>query len=408
MRMKYKKFIAQGAALILLAAVSVSACAPAAGSSAVKPDVTGTTSSAEETEPKTETVLVDEYPQINALMEQYYRNYASGDAKALKKIAHPLSDAEKSYIAAFSKYVDSYENMKCYTGTGVSDGEFVVAVTMDMKFKGIDTSASNLEYFYIRKEESGAYYIDNAYSQFNQTNQENETDKEISARMMEFEQGESIVNLQKQVQKAYDDAVASDSALEKMVKNTLQDVISSWASEYNSKADTKPVKQEKEPDNSKKNEKTNEKTETAKKRTAYTKTEVNLRKKRGTDSEILKTLGAGTKVTVYGKSQDGWYKVKAKGITGYIKSSYIVSDKSKAKKENNGKQTASDTVYYNEGEQIRLSESVNVRTAMSKDADLAGVAYQGEVVTVIMSYAEGWTKVSWNGQTGYIKTEYLK
>ena len=29
-------------------------------------------------------------------------------------------------------------------------------------------------------------------------------------------------------------------------------------------------------------------------------------------------------------------------------------------------------------------------------------------VTVVMSYAEGWTKVKWNGETGYIKTSLLQ
>ena len=34
--------------------------------------------------------------------------------------------------------------------------------------------------------------------------------------------------------------------------------------------------------------------------------------------------------------------------------------------------------------------------------------YPVSVLTVVMSYAEGWTKVTWNGQTGFVKTEYLK
>ena len=41
-------------------------------------------------------------------------------------------------------------------------------------------------------------------------------------------------------------------------------------------------------------------------------------------------------------------------------------------------------------------------------ADKVGVAYAGEKVTVVMSYAEGWTKVTWKNKTGYIKTDLLK
>ena len=39
---------------------------------------------------------------------------------------------------------------------------------------------------------------------------------------------------------------------------------------------------------------------------------------------------------------------------------------------------------------------------------LVGVAYAGDSVTVQMSYAEGWTKVTWKDKEGYVKTEFLK
>ena len=45
---------------------------------------------------------------------------------------------------------------------------------------------------------------------------------------------------------------------------------------------------------------------------------------------------------------------------------------------------------------------------MDTNSDKVGVAYPGEEVTVEMSYAEGWTKVKWDGKTGYIKTDLLQ
>ena len=85
-------------------------------------------------------------------------------------------------------------------------------------------------------------------------------------------------------------------------------------------------------------------------------------------------------------------------------------DKSKVKKSKKPKQNndSSAPSYFPEGKSITLTQTVNVRTSMSESADLVGLAYQGDVVTVIMSYAEGWTKVSWNDQTGYVKTDILK
>ncbi len=45
---------------------------------------------------------------------------------------------------------------------------------------------------------------------------------------------------------------------------------------------------------------------------------------------------------------------------------------------------------------------------MSETASKVGVAYAGDSVTVQMSYAEGWTKVTWKDKEGYVKTEFLK
>ena len=133
------------------------------------------------------------------------------------------------------------------------------------------------------------------------------------------------------------------------------------------------------------------------------------RKSRSTDSDVVQTLKAGTKVMIYGTSKNGWFKVRSKGKSGYVKKEYIVSDKSKVEKEDTPQENLpAAPSYYNEGDTITLSDSVNVRSSMSETSDRVGLAYKGDVITVIMSYAEGWTKVSWNGQTGYVKTAYLR
>lgn len=45
---------------------------------------------------------------------------------------------------------------------------------------------------------------------------------------------------------------------------------------------------------------------------------------------------------------------------------------------------------------------------MSEDASKVAVAYQGEKVTIVQEYADGWTKVKYDGKEGYIKTSLLK
>jgi len=548
----YKKYVAAGAMLALLAVVISNS--KVTSNDAKKPQdglFAETTGDEENTEP----FEVDAYPQVNELAEEYFRYYADGDVDAIAKIAHPITETEKSYIKMFSNYLDSYEDIKCYTKKGIEDGEYIVSVTCDMKFQGIDSSAPQIHRFYIRKDEDGTAYIDNAYSQFNQSRQENKTDESINALLAAYEQSKDVISLQKEIKREYDSVLEKDEELKTMVMATMQDAISEWVASFEpqtseddnqsqtDKKDTdqtdqlertayaktdvnlrekrstesdviKTIKEgakvtivgvskdgwfqiknggdtgfvkkeyiesEDAPESGSEDETPADQTQT---RTAYAKTKVNLRKKRSTDSEVIKTLKAGTKVTIYGTSQDGWfkvktggdtgyvskeyittdpskveqtsasgntktrtayaktkvnlrekrstssdilktlkagtkvtvygsskngwYKVKAGGKTGYVRTEYIVSSQSKVEKEENTNERTSASRYLNEGDMVRLSESVNVRRSMSESADRVGLAYEGDVVTVIMSYAEGWTKVSWNGQTGYVKTEFLR
>jgi hypothetical protein len=62
-------------------------------------------------------------------------------------------------------------------------------------------------------------------------------------------------------------------------------------------------------------------------------------------------------------------------------------------------------------EQNRLTkvlESVNVRAAASTDSERLALAYQGDSITQIESYEDGWSKVRYNGVVGYVKTEFLE
>ncbi len=61
-----------------------------------------------------------------------------------------------------------------------------------------------------------------------------------------------------------------------------------------------------------------------------------------------------------------------------------------------------------ENRTTRVTDSVNVRSEASSDSSRVALAYQGESVTVIESYENGWSKIEYNGQTGYVMSEYLE
>ena len=58
--------------------------------------------------------------------------------------------------------------------------------------------------------------------------------------------------------------------------------------------------------------------------------------------------------------------------------------------------------------ETRVTESVNIRSEASTDSDRIALAYQGDAITQIESYDNGWSMVEYKGETGYVKTEFLE
>lgn len=56
----------------------------------------------------------------------------------------------------------------------------------------------------------------------------------------------------------------------------------------------------------------------------------------------------------------------------------------------------------------RFTESVRLRAEPSTEAEYLGTAYQGEHVTQIESYGDGWSKIRYNDKECYCKTEFLE
>ncbi len=357
--------------------------------------------------PKTETEAVvketetqeafekDAYPEINELIENYYNAYAGGKKKKLAKLAEPMSDTEKSYIAAFSEYVKKYKNISCYTKKGLDDNSYMVSVYLEIKFNDIKTAAPGLETFYVRKREDGTLYIDNLYGQFNSKRQEFEVDEDVVEFIKEFNQQEDVVALETEVQQKYEAALAADEDLKAMAETTVPTAMAAWRSDELAAA--------------KKAEEEKRAAELASAVTVYATDNVNVRAEASETAEILGKLETGSKTTRL-EEKDGWSRIDyTDGKQGYVKSEYLSTEAppADAPAEEETPESASSNGFA-EGTVITIKESVNIRKSMGEDAEKIATAFAGEKVTVIMSYAEGWTKVTYGDKTGFIKTELLQ
>lgn len=363
---------------------------------------------------------VDANEDINNLITQYYTAYAAGDMTTLTGIASPVSANEQSYITMFSQYVESYQDITCYTKSGLDADSYLVSVEMEIKFAGVDTPAPGLDFFYVRTTENGALYIDNLYSQYNLSNQENALDTSIQNLIYGFENEEDFVELQNDVQARYDAAVAADENLSAMIYTTIPTAIDTWVTQVamqntqeTPEADGTDVSSEptevtgepvEEPDAAEEPEEDTPAEETATE-TYYTTDKVNVRAEAGTNGEKIGSLEKGTAIGVIDIADD-WAHVNYGGYEGYIKLEYLT--KEAANTADADERESTDSINLAEGTVITLQNTVNIRSGMSETSDRVGTAYAGEKVKVVMSYADGWTKVTWNSKTGYIKSSLLQ
>jgi hypothetical protein len=357
---------------------------------------------------------VDAVEAVNDLMKQYYQAYADGDMDTLVSLATPVSDNEKSYIAMMSQYVEAYENIKCYTRSGLEDGSYVVWVYMEVKFKDVETLAPGMELFYVSTNADGTLYIDNLYSNYNKSTKESGMDVTVQSLIDTYNGTDEIIALQQEVQTQYDAVVASDENLASMVDETIPQAVTEWMTaamqqgtevaenteETEEIEETEETEEAEETETEENTDETDSESEEPQKETLYATARINVRASADVSSEKLGSVELGE--TVVRTGTDGeWSIIEYNGSTGYVKTEYLTTDSGSTS-------TDGDAGSITEGTVITLSATVNVRSSMSEDADKIGTAYAGEKVTVVMSYAEGWTKVTWNGTTGYIKTSLLK
>ena len=73
----------------------------------------------------TETVVTEEayeenaVPAVNELINSYFTAYASGDLVTLQTLATPITQNEQSYITLISQYIEQYQDINCYTKSGL-------------------------------------------------------------------------------------------------------------------------------------------------------------------------------------------------------------------------------------------------------------------------------------------------
>ncbi len=137
-------------------------------------------------------------------------------------------------------------------------------------------------------------------------------------------------------------------------------------------------------------------------------TSVNFRSAPNTSSTSYGELKNGTAVTIVG-TEGSWSKVTYAGKTGYIRSDFLNRSTSTATTTPSNTTTApSNTTTTTTGTAatVKCNSTVNFRSSANTSSTVLGELKNGTAVTIVATEGD-WSKVTYAGKTGYIRSDFL-
>jgi len=120
-----------------------------------------------------------------------------------------------------------------------------------------------------------------------------------------------------------------------------------------------------------------------------------LRAEASTSSDILATIPTDSEVLVVSDAGSGWYQVDYEGDQGYVSGDYLTV--------NSVWNIDRNTV---RGKVNADGSTLNMRSAPSTDGDKIATLPADAVVDII-GVNNGWYKIKYSGQTGYVSSDYM-
>lgn len=227
--------------------------------------------------------LVNNDEKVLTMMTSYYTARTNKDIETLKKLDPSIDEAQEQTNLENS-YVESYSNIKTYSKEGPTEGSCIVYVCYDGKVKDIDTLVPSLTQFYLKSDESGAYYIADIAG--------DDTAKQFVEEMQKSAEVQSLIEA---VDKNCEEAKASDPV--------LKDFMDKYGNSQTSDSD--------------------EETENNDSSELVALDSCNIRAEASTESDIIGGLYTGETVTKLGETDDGWTQIDYNGQTAYVKSELL-------------------------------------------------------------------------------------
>lgn len=330
------------------------------------------------------------YTNVNELMNRFYKALADGDLETVKSVKDYSSDKDLITYEKKSEFIEGYDDIKCYTKSGVEENSYFVYVTYAVKIKDIATKAPGLNAFYVYTAEDGNLKIDG------------DTEENIRAAFKLVTSQDDVVDLYNKIDVNYKEAIASDDTLEQFMESlptTIKTSVGEALAQLEAQEGTEtpetetnvsPTETEVPAENEEpplQNQVVNQIVKTT--------TTVNVRSSDSEEADKIGRAETGTQLTKIEDRVNGWSKVIFDGKEAYIKSDYleVVTTES-------GSSTSPIGT-------VKAATNVNVRSQASQESAKLGTAQGGNSYELLEDQGE-WYKINYNGTVGYVKAEFFE
>ncbi len=343
------------------------------------------------------------HPEINQVVRTYYDAQAEGNIEVITSLNTRLNEIETIRVQELSKYIDSYPVLDVYTKPGMEENAYVAYVYSEVLFSDAEEALPGMQTYYIGLNENGEYFInDGTY------------DDTIWDYIKEITLQDDVVDLNNRVAVAYNEMLAENEELNEFVAY-LKEKINEEVGETLALAEAEETQNDVIPE-AEQEEETEQESGQRVIKTVRATDVVNIRSSDSEEADRLDKAQIGQEFTLLEEKGNGWSKIQYNDREAYIKSDYLevvveteqsetgvdsTDDIQEASVSNSGVQ-ASGT------ETVEVTESVRVRKSASTSSEALGTVYAGDKLQLVMKQADGWTKVIYDGQTAYVKSEYVK
>ena len=344
------------------------------------------------TEAVTEEVplVANEEGAVYTLVATYYNAMATGDEATLRSVCDEISDKDMYRYLELSQYIDYYPTLEIYTKTGPEEGSVIAYIYYKISFVGHEEEVPGYQALYICTNDQGELYIKRGEN----SEEVNDYIKTVSTQddVVEFnnkitvEYNELMVEHPEVLQYISElDSQVSIAVGEKLANQVTGDIQNT---ETAAEATEQPAEgQETSAEGG------GQPTEEQGPQYVTTTTTVNVRSSDSEQADKLGKVAGGTKLQLLEQRPNGWTKVDYDGREGYIKAEFLQLAESAVGAETIGTVTA--------------TTNINVRASASETADRLGVLSGGDSAELVGTEGD-WSKIKYNGQIGYVKSEYVQ